>query len=64
MKNNFRMIIAERKLSMKKIERDTGISYSTLSRLKREEGENPDIRHLITLAKYFNIGLDDLIEIE
>lgn len=64
MKNRLRVLLAENKLTIDDLHRGTGISCSTLSRLKREESDNPEIQTLIKIAQFFNVGLDDLIEME
>ncbi len=64
MKNNLRILLARDKMTLLKLHEKTGVSLSTLSKIKREENVNPSIQTLIKIAQFFNVGLDDLIEIE
>ena len=64
MKNNLRVLLAQDKLTLLNLHEKTGVSLSTLSKLKREENVNPRIQTLIKIAQFFNVGLDDLIEME
>lgn len=63
MRNNLRILMARDKKTLQDISEATGLSLSALSSIKREATKNPDSQTLIKIAKYFNVTLDELVEI-
>lgn len=61
MKNNFRILLAEQKLKMVDINRETGISYQTLGSLYHERTKNPSIQVLKKICEALDCTLDELI---
>lgn len=55
MKNNFRILIAEKKLSIADVHNGTGISKTTLYGIYRETTTNPDSKTIIKLCDYLNV---------
>lgn len=55
--------MARDKKTLQDISDATGLSLSALSSIKREATNNPDSQTLIKIAKYFNVTLDELVEI-
>ncbi|MGW7931520.1 helix-turn-helix domain-containing protein [Staphylococcus xylosus] len=55
MKNNFRVLIAERKLNIADVYRDTGIAKTTLYGLYKEKTDNPDTKTVMKLCEYLKV---------
>ena len=62
MKNKLRILMAKHKKTLHDIHKETGISITTLSSLKREEVRNPNALTLIKIAKYFDVTIDELLD--
>lgn len=58
--SNLFKILAERKISAKKLSDDTGISTGNISDWKSGRCQ-PSINALITIADYLNVSLDYLV---
>ena len=56
-------LMGEKRLKIADIERDTGLSRTTLSRLYHEKAGRLDFDTLETLCRYFDVGVADLLEI-
>ena len=52
MKNNFRVILAKKRLKISKVSKETGIARSTLVPLFYERDVNPTTKTLLKLADY------------
>lgn len=57
-----RRIRAIRELSLREIEKETGISNAYLSQLERGEATNPSAQKLYKLAKFYEIPYELLME--
>lgn len=64
MENRFRIILAERKLSVTQVHNDTGISRSTLHGLKQEKSKMVNIEILLKLCNYLDITPNDFFGIK
>lgn len=60
MKNNLRVILADKKITATKIHEDTGISKTTISGIVNERTD-PNLSTLIKLADYLDVKLDVLV---
>lgn len=58
MKNNFRVILAKKRL---KISKETGIARSTLIPFFYERDVNPTTKTLLKLADYLGVTVDELL---
>ena len=56
-------LMGEKRLKIADIERDTGLSRTTLSRLYHEKAGRLDFDTLENLCRYFDVGVADLLEI-
>ncbi len=56
-------LMGERRLKIADLERETGLSRTTLSRLYHEKATRLDFETLEILCKYFDVGVADLLEI-
>ena len=54
----------ERKVSLKIMAKESGISYNTVVSLERKElrSSYPKISTLLSLAKYYGLSIDELIK--
>ena len=52
----------KRNISLRELEKMTGISDSTISRYERVGNENANIRHLEEIAKALRINIEDLYD--
>ena len=57
-------LAARKRITIKQVAEDTGISVLTLYNMSRSNDYNATIKTLITLARYFGVTLDELVEIE
>lgn len=57
---NLFILLAERKISAKKLSDDTGISTDNISDWKSGRSQ-PSINALITIANYLNVSIDYLV---
>lgn len=64
MKNNFRVILAEKRKSIANVHEGTGISKTTLTNFYYERTKNPDAVTLIKISKYLGITLDELLVVK
>lgn len=60
MKNNLRVILADKKIKAAKIHEDTGISKTTITGIVNERTD-PSLSTLIKLADYLDVKLDVLV---
>ncbi|MDK9843174.1 helix-turn-helix domain-containing protein [Staphylococcus equorum] len=64
MENNFRILIAERKLNIADVYEDTGIAKTTLYGLYKETTKNPDTRTVMKLCKYLEVTPNEFFGIK
>lgn len=64
MKNDFRILIAERKLNIADVNRDTGIAKTTLYGLYKETTKNPDTKTVIKLCEYLEVTPNEFFGIK
>ena len=58
MKNNFRVILAQKRLKISKVSKETGIARSTLVPLFYERDVNPTTNTLLKLADYLSVTVN------
>lgn len=61
MKNNFRVLLAKKRLNVSDVAEATGISKSTLIALYYERTKRPDIETLTKVANYLGVTIDELL---
>lgn len=61
MKNNFRVILAVKRLKISDVSRETGISRTTLTNLFYERLKNPNYSTLQTVANFLEVSVDELM---
>ena len=61
MYKNFKQLLEERNISAYRVGKDTGIAQSTLSDWKTGKS-TPKLDKLITIANYFSVPIERLIE--
>ncbi|WP_392425218.1 helix-turn-helix domain-containing protein [Dolosigranulum pigrum] len=64
MENNFRVLLAEKKLRMTDVHEVTGVSMTTLGNLYHERTSNPSLQVLKKLCEALDCTLDELIPME
>lgn len=64
MENNFRILIAERKLNIADVYEDTGTAKTTLYGLYKETTKNPDTRTVMKLCKYLEVTPNEFFGIK
>lgn len=64
MKNNLRVILAKKKMTIAELSDISNVSKPTLSGLYGERTNNPNAETLLKIAKALNISLDELIPTE
>lgn len=64
MKNRFRVILAERKIKLRKVHEDTGISKSTLMGLRDETTKHPSATTILKICDYLDITPNDFFGIK
>ena len=64
MKNNLRVILAERREKVSDVYKATGISKSTLTALYYERTKSPDIHTLQKVVKYLGVTIDELLNVD
>ncbi|MDK8176495.1 XRE family transcriptional regulator [Staphylococcus condimenti] len=64
MKNNFRVILAIKKLSIADVFKGTGIAKTTLYGLYHEKTKNPDTSTIIKICKYLKITPNEFLGID
>lgn len=64
MKNNLRILLAERKMSVKELHALSNVSISTLTSIYYERANNPGIKTIISIANGLKVGIDELIGYE
>mgnify|MGYP001816439347 FL=1 len=55
--------MGEKRVKIADLERDTGLSRTTITRLFHEKASRMDFDTLEILCKYLNVGVGDLIEV-
>jgi len=61
MKNNFRVILAKKRLKISKVSKETGIAKSTLIPFYYERDVNLTTKTLLKLADYLGVTIDELL---
>ena len=56
-------LMGEKRLKIADIERDTGLSRTTLTRLYHEKAGRLDFDTLVILCKYLVVGVGELLEV-
>lgn len=56
-------LMGEKRVKIADLERDTGLSRTTITRLFHEKASRMDFDTLEILCKYLNVGVGDLIEV-
>ena len=56
-------LMGEKRVKIADVERDTGLSRTTLTRLYYEKASRLDFETLEILCKYFDVGTADLLEV-
>ena len=64
MENNFRTLLAKKKLRMVDIHHKTGISMTTLGNLYHERTSNPEAQTLTKVCEALECTLDELVPLE
>lgn len=54
-----RALRAAKDLSLRQVERETGVAFASISRIER--GNKPDIDSLCALAKFYGVSMDSLL---
>lgn len=63
-RNNFRVILAEKEFTITDVSKATGISRSTLNSLFYKRAKGIQFQTLLALCKFLNCEVGDLFEIE
>lgn len=63
-KNKFRVLLAERKLNIADVHKDTGIAKTTLYRLYNETTANPDTKTVMKICDFLEATPNDFFGIE
>lgn len=61
-RNNFRILLAEQKKKMSDVEKDTGLSKTTIRNLYYENAKGIQFSTLETVCSYLNCDVGELIE--
>ena len=64
MKNNMRVLLAQKRQKVSDVHEATGISKSTLTALYYERTKNPELETLLKVANYLGVTLDELLNVE
>ena len=64
MKNNLRIILAQKRLKLSDLEKLTGLSNSTLNALYYERTKNPTLETLRRVADCLSVTIDELLNVE
>lgn len=64
MKNNFSKILGEKRLSITKISKGTGVSRTTLTSIYYDRAEGIKLETLEKLCRYLNCKIDNIFEID
>ncbi|EMF48550.1 helix-turn-helix domain-containing protein [Streptococcus parauberis] len=64
MKNNFRVLLAKRRIKISDVHRKTHVSKSTLTDLYYERTKNPKTETLLKVANFLDVTLDELLATE
>jgi len=57
-------LLEEKEISLYRVEKDTGIAYTTLLKMKQNKNKSVDLEVLGKLCDYFNCELTDLLAIK
>lgn len=63
MKNNLRVLLAQRRLKLSDLAKGTGVSISSLTALFYERVKNPAIQTLLKVANFLGVTIDELLEV-
>ena len=64
MKNNMRVLLAQKRQKVSDVHKATGISKSTLTALYYERTKNPETETLLKVANYLGVTLNELLNVE
>lgn len=64
MRNNMRVLLAEKRQKVSDVAKATGLSKSTLTALYYERAKSPTINTLQRVADYLGVTVDELIRVE
>ncbi|HHK0195009.1 TPA: helix-turn-helix domain-containing protein [Streptococcus pyogenes] len=64
MKNNFRVLLAKKRIKISDVHKKTRVSKSTLTDLYYERSKNPKTETLLKVANFLEVTLDELINPE
>lgn len=64
MRNNMRVLLAEKRQKVSDVAKATGLSVSTLTALYYERAKSPTINTLQRVADYLGVTVDELIRVE
>lgn len=63
MRNNMRVLLAEKRQKVSDVAKATGLSKSTLTALYYERAKSPTINTLQRVADYLGVTVDELIRV-
>lgn len=63
MRNNMRVLLAEKRQKVSDVAKATGLSKSTLTALYYERAKSPTINTLQRVADYLGVTVDELIKV-
>lgn len=61
MENNFRVILAKQKKTLKDVHNETNLSMTTLSGIYSEKTKNPEFLTMLKIADYLEVSMDELL---
>lgn len=64
MKNNMRVLLAQKRQKVSDVHKATGVSKSTLTALYYERTKRPDIETLQKVSEYLGVTIDELLTVE
>lgn len=64
MRNNMRVLLAEKRQKVSDVAKATGLSKSTLTALYYERAKSPTFNTLKRVADYLDVTVDELIRVE
>lgn len=59
--NNLKILIKERKITLRDLSKETGVSYGKISELTLGKHTNPGIKSVVSLAEALGVTLDELV---
>ncbi|WP_203265750.1 helix-turn-helix domain-containing protein [Streptococcus uberis] len=64
MRNNFRVLLAKKRIKISDVHKITHISKSTLTNLYYERTKNPKSETLLKVANFLEVTIDELLATE